>query len=100
VEIFVELASDGLDYGLLAVTSVGATDASGEVDVAVAVYVFEPCVFCLRYVDRRTVGKAAGHGLSAAGRELAGFRARDLGVDANCAHINFSCELPEPPAAV
>ena len=66
VEVFIELAADGLDDGLLAMTSVGAADASGEVDVAVAIDIFEPCVFGFRHVDWRAVRKAAGHGLRAA----------------------------------
>jgi hypothetical protein len=43
-----------------------AADAAGEVDVAVAVDVFEPGVFGFGDVDGRAVRKAAGHGLGAA----------------------------------
>ena len=42
VEEFVELAADGIDHRFLAMTGVGAADASGEIDVAVAVDIFEP----------------------------------------------------------
>jgi len=44
-------------------TGVCAADAAGEVDVAVAVDVFEPCVFGFGHVNRRAVRKAPGQGL-------------------------------------
>jgi hypothetical protein len=56
----------------LAMTGVGAADASGEIDVAVAVDIFEPSVFAFGYVNRRAVRKAAGHGLDASLGEGAG----------------------------
>ena len=45
---------------------VEAADAAGEIDVAVAVDVFEPGVFGFGDVDGRAVRKAAGHGFGAA----------------------------------
>ena len=54
---------------------VEAADAAGEIDVAVAVDVFEPGVFGFGDIDGRAVGKAAGHGFGAALGERLGFRA-------------------------
>ena len=70
---FIELAVDGVDHGLLAMARVSAAYASGEVNVAVAIDVFEPGVFGLGYVDGCAVRKAAGHSMSAAGGKLFGF---------------------------
>ncbi len=64
VKELIELAANGFDYAWLAMAGVGAADASGEIDVAVAVDVFEPGVFGFGYVDGRAVRKAAGHGLA------------------------------------
>ncbi len=86
VEELIELALDGFDDVLLAVAGVGAADTSGEVDVAVAVDVFEPRVFGFGYVDGRAVGKAAGHGFGAAGGERLGFWAGDWSADLNGGH--------------
>jgi hypothetical protein len=90
VEEFVELAADGVDHSFLAMTDVGAADAAGEIDVAVAVDVFEPCVFGLGDIDGRAVRKAAGHGL-ARRSESAGISGRGFGcVDTNRTHFSFS----------
>ena len=96
VEEFVELAADGIDHCFLAMAGVGAADASGEIDVAVAVDIFEPRVFGLGHVDGRAVGKAAGHGLGAAGGERLGVRDRGLAVLMRIVLMfSFSGELPE-----
>ena len=100
MEEFVELDADGVDYGLLAMAGVGAADASGEIDVAVAVDVFEPGVFGFGYVDGRAVGEAAGHGFGTAVGERAGVGAGNGCVDLNCAHFSFSGELPEAAVAL
>ena len=56
---FFELRLQGFEDGLPAMAGVGTTDASGEIDVAVAVDVFEPCVFGFGDVDGRAVGEQA-----------------------------------------
>jgi len=73
VEEFVELAADGIDNRFLSMTSVGAADASSEIDVTVAVDIFQPRAFRLGYVDGRAVRKAAGHGFCAAGASVLDF---------------------------
>ena len=90
VEEFVDLVFYSFDDRFLAMADVEASDAAGEIEVAIAIDVFEPRVFGLGDVDRCAVRKSAGHGLGAAGRERAGFGAGDCGVDTDGAHINFS----------
>src|ERR1700722_3985345 len=90
VQEAVELVFHRIDDSLLAMANVEATDATGKIEVAVAVNVFEPGVFGLGNIDWRTVRKAAGHGFGAALGKDAGFWARDCGVDSNRAHFNFS----------
>ncbi len=77
VQEAVELVFHGVDDRFLAMPDVEAADASGEVEVAVAVNVFEPGVFGFGDVDGRAVRKAAGHGFGAALGERLGFRARE-----------------------
>ena len=90
VEEFFELSAHRIDYGLLAMAGVGAADASGEIDVAVAVDIFEPCIFGFRDIDRCAVRKAAGHGFAAALGERTGFGTGDGCVETNRTHISFS----------
>ena len=77
VEEAVELIFDSGDDFVATVTHVETANASGEIEVAVAIDVFEPGVFGFRYVDGRAVGEAAGQGLGAARGERLGFRAGD-----------------------
>ena len=51
---------------IAAMADVEAANASGEVQVAVAIDVFEPGTFRLGNIDRRAVRKTAGHGFRAA----------------------------------
>src|SRR5437879_1619411 len=67
VEEVVELSVNSFDVSFLAVTGVGAADASGKFNVAVAVHVFGPGVFGFGHINGRAVGNATGHGLRAAG---------------------------------
>ena len=74
VQEAVELIFHRVDDRFLAMADVEAADAAGEIEVAVAVDVFEPGVFGLGDVDRRAVRKAAGHGFARRSE-----RARDFG---------------------
>src|SRR5208337_189982 len=90
VQEFVELAADGIDYSFLSMTSVGTANAAGKIDVAVAVDVFEPCIFGFGYIDGRTVRETAGYGLRAALGERSGFWTGNLRAYLNCGHRRFS----------
>ena len=48
--------------GSCAMANVEAADAAGEVNVAIAVHVFEPGIFRFRDVHRRGVRQSARHG--------------------------------------
>jgi hypothetical protein len=97
---FVELAANGVNHSLLTMTGIRAADASGKVDVAVAVDVFQPGAFGFRDVDRRAVRKAAGHGLGAALGESLRLRTGDGRADSNGTHVIFSREFPESTGGV
>ncbi len=73
----IELLANGADDGFTAMTDVEAPNAAGEVDVAVAVDIFEPCPLGFRDVNGRAMRQAAGHGLSPARRERFGLGAGD-----------------------
>ena len=90
VQEAVELISHGVDDGFLAMADVEAADAAGEIEVAVAVNVFEPGVFGLGNVDGRAVRKAAGHGFGAALGERLGLRAGNWCAKLNGRHRKFS----------
>ena len=78
VQEVVELSVHGGDYRLLAMADIEAADAAGEIDVAVAVDVFEPGVFGFRYIHRRAVRKTAGHGLGCGARRALSISGRGL----------------------
>ncbi len=80
VEEFFELSTHRVDYGLLAMAGISASDTAGEIEVVVAVDIFEPRVFRFSHIDRRAVRKPAGHSLGAAGGQRAGVGARDRGA--------------------
>src|SRR5208283_122373 len=69
---------------------VSAADASGEVEVAVAVNVLEPRVFSLGDVDGRAVGEPARHSFRATLREGLGLRPRNGSAKLNSRHRDFS----------
>jgi hypothetical protein len=79
VEEAFKLLADGGDNRFATMSDVEATDAAGEIDVAVSVYIFERGVFGFGYIDRRSVGEAAGDGCVAALCERFGFGSRDWG---------------------
>jgi len=89
VQKVVELILDGFDDSFLTMTDVKAPDATREIEIAVAVNVFEPGVFGLCNVNRRAVGKAAGHGFGAALGEGAGFWSGNCGAKLNGRHLEF-----------
>ena len=85
----VELIFHGFDYSFLAMADVEASNTSGEIQVAVAVDIFQPGVFGLGNVNRRAVRKPAGHSFRAALREGPGLRARDGSAELNGRHRKF-----------
>src|SRR5271165_134979 len=93
VQKAVELIFHGVDDFIPPVTHVDAANASGKVEIAVAIDVFEPGVFSLGYVDRRPVGKAAGHGFRAALRQRLRLRAGNRSAELNGRHRKSSCSL-------
>ena len=88
VQEAVELVLHGFNNSFLAMADVQTADASGKVEVAVAVHVLEPGVFGLGNVDGRAVRKAAGHGFGAALGKGLGFRPWDGGAKLNCGHLS------------
>src|ERR1019366_683416 len=78
------------DNSFVAMADVEAADAAGEVEVAVAVHVFEPGIFGLGNIDGRAVRKAAGHGFGAPLGEGLRFRARNGCAELNSRHLKFS----------
>ena len=90
VQEAIELVFHRFDDRFLAMPDVEAADASGEVEVAVAVDVFEPGVFRLGDIDGRAVRKAAGHGFRAALGERLGLRAGNGSAKLNGRHRRFS----------
>ena len=62
----IELVFDRVDHRLAAMSDVEAADAAGEIEVAVAVDIFEPRVFRLGHIDRRADGEPARNGVRAA----------------------------------
>jgi hypothetical protein len=83
VQEAVELILHRVDDGFLSVPNVQASDATGEVEIAIAVDILEPRVFGFGYIDWRAVRKAAGHSLGAALGESLGLRTGD-----GCAELN------------
>jgi hypothetical protein len=78
-----ELAFDGGDDFGRTMANVEAADASGEVDVSVAINIVENSAFGFGNVDGRGVGEAARHGIGAAGGKGLRFWARDRGSYSN-----------------
>ena len=62
VQKSIELALDRSDHRFATMPDVKAADAAGKIEVAVAVYVFEPGIFGLGHVDGRTDREPAGYG--------------------------------------
>jgi hypothetical protein len=62
----IELVFDRCDDFVAAMTDVEASDATGKIEIAVAVDIFQPSIFRLGNVNRRTVRKAARDGSGAA----------------------------------
>jgi hypothetical protein len=79
VQKAIKLVAHSGHYRFMTMSNVEAADAAGEIDVAVAVYVFEPCVFGFRYVHGGSMREAARNRAVAALGERFGFWARDWG---------------------
>ena len=92
----IELFAYRGQHGLSTMPDVEAADAAGEVDVAVAVYIFEPRVFGFGHIHGSSKREPARHGGVAALGQRFGFRSRDLSFELNRVHVlpKFLCEFP------
>ena len=67
------------DHRLATMSHIQASDAAGKIQVAVAVHIFEPGIFRLRYIDRCDNRKAARNGVGTAGSQRFRFRSGNRG---------------------
>ena len=62
----IELCLDRVDHRLAPMSHVEAADAAGEIEIAVAVDIFEPCVFRLGHINGRANRESARNGVGTA----------------------------------
>src|SRR5437879_2005794 len=87
VQEAIELVFHRIDYFLTTMAHIEAADASGKVDIAIAVDIFEPGPFGLGHINRRAMRKPARHGLRAALRQGLRLRARNYSAELNSRHL-------------
>src|SRR6266851_5155342 len=102
MQVLLELRADGGEYARRAMADVEATDAPGEIEIAIAVDVLDGGAFGARGEDGRGVRRAAGNGGFAAGHQGAGLGARYFGANLNGVHgfrFSISSEKQIPRSA-
>src|SRR5262249_12939722 len=92
----VELVFYRFDHCFSAMTDIEATNASREIEVAVAIDIFEPGIFGLGNVDWRTVRKPAGHGFCTTLMERLGLRSRNRCLQLNRRHLDLAFRFFRP----
>ena len=90
VQEFVELLADGGFHARSAMASVEAADAAGEIQVAVAVDVFDPGAFGFFGENRRDELRAARDCGFAAREQCFGLGTGDFGAELNGFHVSIS----------
>ena len=84
-----ELRLDRGDHRLSAMADVQAADAAGEIEIAIAVHVFEPCILCAGDEHRGRLRDAARDGRFAAGGERTRIRSRHRRFQLDRAHVDI-----------
>jgi len=79
VQEAIKLFANGSYYWLTTMPYVEATDAAGEVDIAVSIYIFKPSVFGLGHIHWGSVREPSRHGGVAALCQRFGFWSGDRG---------------------
>src|SRR5205823_2282139 len=93
VQVSLELPLNAFHHRRGTMTYVGASDAAGEIDEAVSVYIFDDGTFSARGEDRRGMEDTARDGLLTPLHQRLRARARDRGFDLDGSHC-----VPSVPA--
>src|SRR5258708_27365697 len=90
MKVLLELCADRREQARRAMADVEATDAAGEIEIAVAVNVLDGGALGARGENGRGIRRAAWNSSFAARHQSAGLGSGDFGAKLDCFHQRFS----------